>query len=171
MGRHRATPRSVYARRRLLALVAVLAVAAVAGWYFFVRDGGGGGNAAACEDYRAALLAEYGPLRDAQAEIVSLLQPVDEGQSLSDRQLQDLQAAVEEAQARYDAINEMRGPPAALAADYQVLRPTANEFVALAGRTATALAEGGELPTSTPGAQLQNLFDLEPAPEELAACS
>jgi hypothetical protein len=170
-GRHRVS-QATYVRRRIVVGLLVLGVIVLAVWFLFLRDGdnGGGQDTTACNQYRMELLDAYRPFRDAEARIIDLVLPLDEGEALTDRQLTELQAAVSEALGHYAAIDALRGPPEAIRADYLALRPTAREFVGLAERVSEALATGAELPSDTPGAQLQGLYGAQPPPNAIATC-
>jgi hypothetical protein len=172
MGRHRAPPPN-YAARRIVAAVVVLAVLGGLFWVLFLRDGddGDGTETGDCATYRASLLGEYRPLRQLQAQLIDALAPVDDGQEMSDEQIAEARGLVDQAQARYESIDELRGPPDQLQQDYVSLRPTLNEFVALARRTVEWLE--GTLPaqpTETPSAQLQSLYDFLTPPNAIASC-
>jgi hypothetical protein len=169
-GRHRASS-ATYLRRQILAVVLLLVVAGFAIWFLLFRGNGDStGGGPPCDEYRADLIAAYEPLRVAQADLIELLSPIDEGGTLRPRRLSAAQGAVDEARTRYEAIDALRMPPEELTQIYRSLRPTANEFVALAERVVAALTDELELPTATPGAQLQALFDLEPPPEQIPPC-
>jgi hypothetical protein len=172
MGRHRAPPPN-YAARRIGAAVVVLAVLAGLFWFLFLRDGddGDGTGTADCTTYRARLLREYRALRRLQTQLIDALAPVDADEEMSEDQIAQARTLVDRAQARYGAIDEMRGPPAQLQQDYVSLRPTLNEFVALARRTVEWL-EGmlPAQPTETPSAQLQSLYDFLTPPNAIASC-
>jgi hypothetical protein len=172
MGRHRAPPPN-YAARRIVAAVLILAVFGGLFWFFFLRDGddGDGTGAQDCAAYRASLLGEYRPLRTLQAQLISALAPVDAGQEMTEEQIAEARGFVDQAVARYEAIDELRPPPEQLKQDYASLRPTLNEFVALARRTVEWL-EGTlpSQPTETPSAQLQSLYDFLTPPNAVARC-
>jgi hypothetical protein len=172
MGRHRAAPPN-YAARRIVAAVVVLAVLGGLFWFLFLRDDdeSDGTGTTTCATYRAELLGEYRPLRRLQAQLIDALVPVDAGQEMSEQQIAEARGLVDGAVARYEAIDELRGPPAQLEQDYVSLRPTLNEFVALARRTVEWLE--GTLPaqpTETPSAQLQSLYDFLLPPNAIARC-
>jgi hypothetical protein len=172
MGRHRAPPPN-YAARRIGAAVVVLAVLGGLLWFFFLRDGddGDGTETSDCATYRASLLGEYRPLRRLQAQLIEALAPVDADEEMSEEQIARARSLVGGAQARYEAIDELRGPPEQLRQDYVSLRPSLNEFVALARRTVEWLE--GTLPgqpTETPSAQLQSLYDFITPPNAIASC-
>lgn len=171
-GRHRAS-RATYARRQIAALILLLAVAGGAAWFFLFRGDGDTGDTSArpCDEYRADLVEAYTDLRDTQVVLIDLLAPLDEGGTLRPRQVSQAQGAVTEARARYEDLNALRNPPDEVRPDYIELRPIAAEFIGLAERVVTALVDGLELPTSTPGVQLQNLYDQLPDPEQLSACT
>lgn len=175
MGRHRAAPPN-YAARRIVAAVVVLAALGGLFWFLFLRDGDDGDGddgtePVGCATYRASLLREYGPLRRLQAQLISALAPVDADQEMSDAQITEARSFVDRAVARYEAIDELRPPPAQLEQDYVSLRPTLNEFVALARRTVEWL-EGAlpAQPTETPSAQLQSLYDFLTPPNAISRC-
>lgn len=173
-GRHRVS-QATYMRRRIVALVVVVGILALGWWFLFLRDGDddpgdGGQGTAACEEYRADLLQAYRPFRDAEARIIDLVLPLDDGETLSEEQVTELQSVVGEALDHYAALDALRGPPAPIRADYLALRPTAREFVGLAERVAEALGGGTALPSETPGAQLQALYGAQPLPNEIATC-
>lgn len=173
-GRHRVS-QATYMRRRIVAAVVVLGVAALVIWFLFFRDGDddGGDNSqtsAACEEYRADLLQAYRPFRDAEARIIDLVLQLDDGVTLSEEQVTELQSVVTEALDHYAALDALRGPPAPIRNDYLALRPTAREFVGLAERVAEALVGGTALPSETPGVQLQGLYGAQPPPNEIAGC-
>ena len=175
MGRHRAAPPN-YTARRIVAAVVVLAVLAGVFWFLFLRDGDegdgdGGTEPVACAAYRASLLREYRPLRRVQAQLIDALAPVDVGQEMTDAQVTEARGLVDLAVARYEAIDELRPPPAQLEQDYVSLRPTLNEYVALARRTVEWLE--GTLPgqpTETPSSQLQSLYDFLTPPNAISRC-
>jgi hypothetical protein len=172
MGRHRAPPPN-YAARRIGAAVVVLVVLGGVFWFLFLRDGddGEGTETADCTSYRTRLLGEYRPLRGVQARLIDALAPVDADEEMSEEQISQARSLVDQAQARYEAIDELRGPPEQLQQDYVSLRPTLNEFVALARRTVEWLE--GTLPgqpTETPSAQLQSLYDFLTPLNAIARC-
>jgi hypothetical protein len=172
MGRHRAPPPN-YAARRIGAALVVLVVLGGLFWFLFLRDGddGDGTEPSDCATYRASLLGEYRPLRKLQAQLIDALAPVDAGQEMSDEQIAEARGLVDRADARYEAIDELRGSPEQLEQDYVSLRPTVNEFVALARRTVEWL-EGTlpSQPTETPSAQLQSLYDFLTPPNAISPC-
>ena len=88
MGRHRAPPPN-YAARRIGAAVVVLAVLAGLFWFLFLRDGedGEGTGTADCTTYRSRLLAEYGPLRRLQTQLIDALAPVDADEEMTEEQV------------------------------------------------------------------------------------